>query len=65
MFITILEKCVVEAGDKAKSLNKLYDCLIKIQTAYNNFQSQKDMSNSHNNPCYDFYVCITDDNPGP
>lgn len=38
MFINILEKCLIEAGEGAKQLNKLWDCLLKIKVAYEHYQ---------------------------
>ena len=40
MFISILQKCIVESGEKSKSLNKLHDSLLKIKVAYSHYQLQ-------------------------
>jgi hypothetical protein len=37
MFIVILEKSIIESGEKAKALNKLYDALNKVKVAYNHY----------------------------
>ncbi len=34
MFLGILQKCIVESGEKSKILYKLYDALLKVKIAY-------------------------------
>lgn len=65
MFISILEKCIVESGQACKQLNKLYDCLLKIKVAYEHYQTQNGGVNSTKKGYYDFYVCIADEFIGP
>eukprot|EP00347_Sterkiella_histriomuscorum_P016981 403351116 len=72
MFILILQTCIVESGDKGKSLNKLYDTLLKVKIAYTHFQSQKNTVNNYGNKVthdkrsgyYDFYMCIFEEQHG-
>jgi len=62
MFISILEKCIAESGEKAKSLNKLYDALVKTKIAYDHYSQtlgEEAVDDSH--AFYDFYVCIQDE----
>ena len=40
VFINILEKGITESGDKAKSLNKLHDALIKTRIAYAHYSEK-------------------------
>jgi len=42
MFVSILEKCITESGDKAKSLNKLHDALLKTKVAYEHYSDKLD-----------------------
>ena len=66
MFIQILEKCIVDSSNSAKTLNKLHDCLLKIKTAYEHYQEQLlYQERMPNNPgYYDFYMCISDETIG-
>lgn len=38
MFLKIMEKCIIESGEKAAALNKLYDAFSKIKIAYAHFE---------------------------
>jgi hypothetical protein len=62
LFITVLEQCITETGDKAKALNKLHGALIKTRVAYDHYSLRLgDDINDDKNAYYDFYVCIMDD----
>jgi signal transduction protein with GAF and PtsI domain len=62
LFITVLEQCITETGDKAKALNKLHMSLIKTRVAYDHYsQRLGEDTNDDKNAYYDFYVCIMDD----
>ena len=37
LFIAVLEQCITETGDKAKSLNKLHSALVKTVVAYDHY----------------------------
>jgi hypothetical protein len=63
MFVTILERCIMETGGQhaaGKQLNKLNDALLKVKIAYEHFQAQK-ASGAGKQKYYDFYVCICDE----
>ena len=59
----MLETCITETGDKAKSLNRLHTALLKTRVAYDHYSSQLGSEGTEDDKkaYYDFYVCITDD----
>ena len=61
MFIEILELCITESGDKAKSLNKLHDCLIKTRVTYDHYTNKLGDEEDDKKCYYDFYVCLLDE----
>lgn len=42
LFITVLEQCITETGDKAKALNKLHSALVKTRIAYDHYTQRLD-----------------------
>lgn len=61
LFIAVLEQCITETGDKAKSLNKLHSALLKTVVAYDHYAEKLDGGEDDSKAYYDFYVCFMDD----